>query len=107
LLLDINNVYVSSRNLGQDARAFIEGVPAAAVREFHLAGHSDKGSVLIDDHGSRVCDEVWDLFAFALTRIGARPTLIEWDNDIPPLATLVAEAARADGILDNGHGLAA
>jgi uncharacterized protein len=107
LLLDINNVYVSSRNLGLDARAFIEGLPAAAVREFHLAGHSDKGSVLIDDHGSRVCDEVWELYAFALARIGARPTLIEWDNDIPPLATLVAEAARADEILDKVHGLAA
>jgi uncharacterized protein (UPF0276 family) len=107
LLLDINNVYVSSRNLGQDARAFIEGTPAAAVREFHLAGHSDKGSVLIDDHGSRVCDEVWELYAFALARIGARPTLIEWDNDIPPLATLVAEAARADDSLDKVHGLAA
>jgi uncharacterized protein (UPF0276 family) len=107
LLLDINNVYVSSRNLGQDARAFIEGIPAAAVREFHLAGHSDKGSVLIDDHGSRVCDEVWKLYAFALARIGPRPTLIEWDSDIPPLATLVAEAACADGILDKVHGLAA
>jgi uncharacterized protein len=107
LLLDINNVYVSSRNLGQDARAFIEGIPAAAVAEFHLAGHSDKGSVLIDDHGSRVCDEVWKLYAFALARIGPRPTLIEWDSDIPPLATLVAEAACADGILDKVHGLAA
>jgi uncharacterized protein (UPF0276 family) len=107
LLLDVNNVYVSARNLGQDARAFIEGVPAAAVREFHLAGHANKGSVLIDDHGSRVCDEVWELYAFALTRIGARPTLIEWDNDIPPLETLVAEAARADGIMGDVHGLAA
>jgi uncharacterized protein len=107
LLLDLNNVYVSSRNLGQDARAFIEGLPSAAVREFHLAGHSNNGSVLIDDHGSRVCDEVWDLYAFALARIGARPTLIEWDNEIPPLATLVAEAARADEILEKVHGLAA
>jgi uncharacterized protein (UPF0276 family) len=107
LLLDINNIYVSSRNLGQDARAFIEGLPSAAVREFHLAGHSNNGAVLIDDHGSHVCDEVWDLYAFALARIGARPTLIEWDNEIPPLATLVAEAARADEILKKVHGLAA
>jgi uncharacterized protein len=107
LLLDVNNVYVSSRNLGLDARVFIEGLPSSAVREFHLAGHSNNGSVLIDDHGSRVCDEVWELYAFALERIGARPTLIEWDNDIPPLATLVTEAARADEILDKVHGLAA
>jgi uncharacterized protein (UPF0276 family) len=107
LLVDVNNVYVSARNLGQDAHAFIEGLPSAAVREFHLAGHSNNGSVLIDDHGSRVCDEVWELYSFALARIGARPTLIEWDNDIPPLATLVAEAARADEILDKVHGLAA
>ena len=107
LLLDVNNVYVSSRNLGLDARAFIEGLPPAAVREFHLAGHSDKGFVLIDDHGSRVCDEVWELYAFALGRIGARPTLIEWDNDIPPLATLADEAARANALLSKAHGLAA
>jgi uncharacterized protein (UPF0276 family) len=107
LLLDVNNVYVSSRNLGQDARAFISGLPSDAVREFHLAGHSNNGSVLIDDHGSRVCDEVWELYEFALAHIGPRPTLIEWDNDIPPLATLVAEAARADGLLEKTHGLAA
>jgi uncharacterized protein (UPF0276 family) len=107
LLLDVNNVYVSSRNLGQDARAFIKGLPPAAVREIHLAGHSNNGSVLIDDHGSRVCDEVWDLYAYTLARIGARPTLIEWDTDIPPLATLVAEAARADDLLGKVHGLAA
>jgi hypothetical protein len=107
LLLDINNVYVSSRNLGIDAHAFIEGLPPAAVLEFHLAGHSRNGSVLVDDHGSRVCEEVWELYEFALARIGARPTLIEWDNDIPPLATLVAEATRADEILDKVHGVLA
>lgn len=107
LLLDVNNVYVSARNLGVDAHAFIEGLPPAAVREFHLAGHTDKGSVLIDDHGSRVCEEVWNLYAFALARIGARPTLIEWDTDIPPIETLLAEAARADEILDEVHVVAA
>jgi uncharacterized protein len=107
LLLDVNNVYVSARNLGTDAHAFIEGLPPAAVREFHLAGHSDKGTVVIDDHGSRVCEEVWELYAFALARIGARPTLIEWDTDIPPLETLAAEAARADAIMDEVHVIAA
>jgi uncharacterized protein (UPF0276 family) len=107
LLLDVNNVYVSARNLGIDARAFIAGVPAAAVGEIHLAGHTDKGDVLIDDHGSAVCEAVWELYEYALARLGPRPTLIEWDTDIPPLETLVAEAARADAFLGRTHGLAA
>lgn len=107
LLLDVNNVYVSARNLGIDARAFIDGVPAAAVGEIHLAGHAVRDGVLIDDHGSRVCDDVWDLYAHAIRRLGPRPTLIEWDTDVPALATLVAEAARADAILERVHGLAA
>lgn len=107
LLLDVNNIYVSSKNLGLDAHAFIAGVPAASVREIHLAGHARNGSILIDDHGSAVCDEVWRLYARAIKRFGPRPTLIEWDTDIPPLATLVAEAARADRVLEEAHGLAA
>ena len=107
LLLDVNNVYVSSRNLGSDARAFIDGVPAAAVGEIHLAGHATSDGVLIDDHGSRVCDDVWALYGYAVARLGARPTLIEWDTDIPPLETLVDEAARADRILGEVRGLAA
>jgi uncharacterized protein (UPF0276 family) len=107
LLLDLNNIYVSSKNLGVDAHAFIAGVPAASVREIHLAGHARNGAVLIDDHGSAVCDDVWQLYARAITRFGARPTLIEWDTDIPALATLVAEAAHADRILGEAHGLAA
>lgn len=107
LLLDVNNVYVSSRNLGIDAHAFIEGVPAAAVGEIHLAGHAVRDGVLIDDHGSRVCDEVWALYRHAIARLGARPTLIEWDTDVPSLGTLLAEAARADRIVGEVHGLAA
>ena len=69
LLLDVNNVYVSSRNLGIDARAFIDGMPAAAVGEIHLAGHAVRDGVLIDDHGSRVCDDVWDLYSHAIARL--------------------------------------
>jgi uncharacterized protein len=107
LLLDVNNVYVSARNLGIDARAFIDGVPATAVGEIHLAGHAVSDGVLIDDHGSRVCDDVWALYRHAIDRLGPRPTLIEWDTDIPPLETLVAEAARADAILGEARGLAA
>ena len=107
LLLDVNNVYVSAQNLQVDAHAFIAGLPVNAVGEIHLAGHARSGDVLIDDHGSAVCDAVWELFALALARFGALPTLIEWDTDIPPLATLVAEAARAERMLGEVRGLAA
>jgi uncharacterized protein (UPF0276 family) len=107
LLLDVNNIYVSAKNLGLDAHAFIAGVPAGSVREIHLAGHARQGSVLIDDHGSAVCEEVWQLFARAIDRFGPVPTLIEWDTDIPALSTLVAEALRADRILGETRGLAA
>ena len=107
LLLDVNNVYVTAKNLGVDARAFIDGVPAAAVGEIHLAGHAVSDGVLIDDHGSRVCDDVWALYGYAIARLGARPTLIEWDTDVPSLETLVDEAARADRILGEVRGLAA
>jgi uncharacterized protein (UPF0276 family) len=107
LLLDVNNVYVSSKNLGLDARAFIAGLPIGVVGEIHLAGHARSGETLIDDHGSQVCDEVWELYALAIARFGALPTLIEWDTNIPALATLVAEAERADLILGERRGLAA
>lgn len=112
LLLDVNNVYVSACNLGIDARAFIAALPGESVGEIHLAGHarvSREGQlpVLIDDHGSAVCDEVWALYRYALTLLGPRPTLIEWDTDIPSLARLVEESRRADLILEEPRGLAA
>jgi len=107
LLLDVNNVYVSSRNLGLDAHAFIAGLPPGAVQEIHLAGHADNGGVLIDDHGSRVCAQVWALYEIAIMRFGPLPTLIEWDTNIPELSVLAAEAARADRILESARGLAA
>ena len=107
LLLDVNNVYVSSQNLGLDARAFIDGLPTEHVAEIHLAGHARNGAVLIDDHGSQVSDAVWQLYRHAVNRFGALPTLIEWDTNIPALATLVAESRRADQILGAVRGLAA
>jgi uncharacterized protein (UPF0276 family) len=107
LLLDVNNVYVSSQNLGLDARGFIDGLPLDCIGEIHLAGHARNGAVLIDDHGSQVCDAVWQLFRYALNRFGAIPSLIEWDTNIPALATLVAESRRADLILGEARGLAA
>ncbi len=100
LLLDINNVFVSAYNLGFNAEAYIAGLPADSIEEIHLAGHAQKitddGSVLIDNHGSTVAPQVWSLYRFALERIGARPTLIEWDSDIPPLEMLLGEAMWAD-----------
>jgi len=106
LLLDVNNVYVNAHNLGVDAEAYLAGLPAGSVREIHLAGHARSGDLLIDDHGSKVCDEVWQLYRRALARFGPLPTLIEWDTDIPALETLVAESQRADRLLEP-HGLAA
>jgi uncharacterized protein (UPF0276 family) len=107
LLLDVNNVYVSSKNLGLDPRAFLDGLPVESVGEIHLAGHSRNGAVLIDDHGSNVCEEVWQLYRHAVERFGALPTLIEWDANIPALSTLVAESQRADRVLGELRGLAA
>jgi uncharacterized protein (UPF0276 family) len=100
LLLDINNVYVSARNVGFDPQAYVAALPAEAIGEIHLAGHAenqtDDGPVLIDNHGSCVAPDVWALYAFALSQIGKRPTLIEWDSDLPPLDTLLGEAMWAD-----------
>jgi uncharacterized protein (UPF0276 family) len=107
LLLDVNNVHVSSRNLGIDARAFIAGLPVDRVGEIHLAGHARNGGVLIDDHSSAVCDDVWDLYRAALARFGPLPTLIEWDTNIPPLSRLIEEAARAQAVQEEVLGLAA
>jgi uncharacterized protein (UPF0276 family) len=100
LLLDINNIYVSARNLGFDAHDYIDALPAAAIGEIHLAGHAANdtpdGTVLIDNHGSRVAHPVWALYARAIARFGRKPTLIEWDSELPPLATLLGEAMWAD-----------
>ena len=101
LLCDVNNIYVSGRNLGFDPTRYLASLPAEAIGEFHLAGHHvnpiGEGEILIDDHGSEVAEPVWALYREALALIGARPTLIEWDCRIPPLPMLVAEAAKADG----------
>lgn len=111
LLLDINNVYVSCRNHGWDAGAYLEAIPDERVAEFHLAGHTRKafaeGEILIDTHDQPVCPAVWALFEQALRRIGPRPTLIERDAAIPPLAELVNEARHAQRLMENGHADAA
>ncbi len=100
LLLDVNNVYVSAHNLGFDAGRFIDTLPAEAIGEIHLAGHAvnqvGDDTVLIDDHGSRVPPSVWSLYADAIRKFGPRPTLIEWDTDVPVLDVLLGEAMWAD-----------
>ncbi|MGN6707542.1 MAG: MNIO family bufferin maturase [Rhodanobacter sp.] len=104
LLLDVNNVYVNSVNHGFDARAFIAGIPAGAVDELHLAGHTRKqglgGELLIDSHDRRVDPAVWALYGDTLARIGAKPSLIEWDQHLPDFAVLEDEARLATAYLD-------
>lgn len=108
LLVDVNNIYVNALNAQltgdtndpeQACRQWLDAVPVGAVGEIHVAGHchvSDAhGDIVIDDHGSRVCDAVWRLHAHAQARFPQAPVLVEWDTDIPPLAVLLEEAARA------------
>lgn len=91
LLLDVNNVYVSSRNHGFDAERYIDAMPRERVRQIHLAGHEDHGDHLVDTHDHPVCEAVWSLYGYTVRRLGAVPTMIERDDHIPPLAELVAE----------------
>lgn len=107
ILLDVNNVHVSAMNHGFDAAAYVEAIPAAAVREIHLAGFDRAGELLVDTHGTRVAAPVWALYRRALARFGPRPTLIEWDTDLPELDVLLDEAAIADRFMEAHHALAA
>jgi len=107
LLLDVNNVYVNAVNHGFDADAYIATMPPGAVTEYHLAGFDASGTCLIDTHGAPIAPDVWALFARTVARIGPRPTLIEWDCDIPPFAVLQGEAQTAQRILDAADAVAA
>jgi uncharacterized protein (UPF0276 family) len=99
LLLDVNNLHVSSHNVGEAPRRFLAGLPKGSVEEIHLAGHARtlRGDhrVLIDDHGSPVVEEVWALYRQAVSRFGAVASLVEWDKNLPPLEILLGEADRA------------
>lgn len=95
ILLDINNVYVSGFNHGFDPRRYIDGVPRERVQQFHLAGHRNLENHIIDTHDEPVIDAVWELYAHACRRFGSVSTMIERDDHIPPLATLVDELAHA------------
>lgn len=100
ILLDVNNIFVSCSNHGWDAKFYIDAIPADLVQEIHLAGHSIKtlaqDQILrVDTHDDYVCQAVWDFYAYAVKKFGAKPTLLEWDAQIPELALLINEAAKA------------
>ena len=103
LLLDVNNVYVSARNLGFSAEAYIDAFPAGAVREIHLAGHTPDPllgqALLVDSHDAPVAPAVRALYERLIARIGPRPTLIERDDQLPPFAELLAERGQAHALL--------
>ena len=111
LLLDVNNIYVNSVNHGFDSHTYIHAIPPVAVKEIHLAGFTAKeglgARLLIDTHSRPVSEAVWTLYREALAHVGPVPTLIEWDQDIPELEALLAEATRAEGFLNERRALAA
>ena len=105
LLCDVSNAYLSAANMGYDAYAYIDTFPAHAVAELHLGGFTREPDgatpgkeLLIDTHAAGIAEPVWQLYAYALRRFGPRPTLIEWDNDLPAFSQLLEQAARADSV---------
>lgn len=104
ILLDINNIFVNAHNHGFDADDYLNGIPEHRVREIHLAGHTvkqyEQGTIIIDTHDHRVCPDVWSLYRRAVAKLGPRPTLIEWDSDLPDLEVLVDEADTARQIME-------
>jgi uncharacterized protein (UPF0276 family) len=99
ILLDVNNIYVSSVNHDFDPKDYFVAIPPEAVCEIHLAGFDETDECLIDTHGKRVADPVWSLYEEALQRLGPKPTLIEWDTDIPALSVLLEEAEKATSFM--------
>lgn len=111
LLLDVNNIYVQAHNHNLNAMDYLKSIPQHLVQEIHLAGHTTRefaaGKMLVDTHNQPVCDEVWQLFAAAIQRFGATPTLIEWDKDLPALSALITEAQKAEHIIQEAARAAA
>src|SRR5256885_35733 len=109
LLIDVNNVAVGAHNLGYDATGWLQDIPAKLIGEIHLAGHTldAEGTLLIDSHDAPVSDGVWELYRAFVERIGARPTLIERDGNVPPFSELMAELERAEAILGGSLAVAA
>lgn len=98
MLLDVNNIYVSACNHDFDPLDYVKAIPAKRVQEIHLAGYEDRGTHLLDTHGYAVTEPVWELYAATIKRLGNIPTLIEWDNNIPELDVLLAEADKAQQV---------
>ena len=105
LLCDVSNVYLSGHNMGYDPYRFLDGFPAEAVTELHLGGFTAEedeatpgAALLVDTHATSITEAVWDLYAHAVRRFGATPTIVEWDSDLPELSTLIGEATRADDV---------
>jgi uncharacterized protein len=105
LLCDVSNIHLSAHNMGYDAFEYIDALPGEAIAELHLGGFTaesdaadEGGVVLIDTHASPIAEPAWDLYAYAIRRFARKPTLIEWDNDVPAVPALLAEAMRADEI---------
>lgn len=101
ILLDINNIYINSVNLGLDAKDYVSKVSSDLVGEMHLAGGEEREGYILDSHSCRVWPEVWDLYEFAIETHSQIPTLIEWDNEIPPLDVLMDEASKANERIDS------
>ena len=98
MLLDVNNVYVSSYNHGFDPKTFLDGIPLDRVMQFHLAGHTNKGKYILDTHSDYVIDEVWALYRYVVAKTGPITTLVEWDDDIPAFDVVHDEAKKAAAI---------
>ena len=101
LLVDINNIYVSSHNHGFNSLHYLRALPKQRVRQFHLAGHSQNGALCIDTHDHPVCDAVWQLYQHAVELFGSVPVMIERDDNIPPLADLIEELEQARRVASN------
>lgn len=110
ILLDINNIFVTATHLGLDARHYIESIPADLVQEIHLAGYSEitinNRITLVDSHNRPVSSDVWALYRFAIQQLGRKPTIIEWDSELPALSTLYQEAAQAEQIMKEKYAAA-
>jgi uncharacterized protein len=104
LLLDVNNVYVNAQNHGYDPRQYIDAMPADRIMQYHMAGHDDSGSFLVDTHGTHILPEVYALFEYTLEKVGPVWTLLEWDNNIPSLDILLRENRYVRGAAANVFG---
>lgn len=100
ILLDVNNLYVNHRNLNIDTASFLSNLPKHQIQQLHLGGHEKRGEILVDSHGSSICDEVWQLYREVIHQLGPIPTLIEWDNNVPDLDVLITEKNKAQEIID-------